>query len=282
MSNQNAVAVSNGSAAMLSDERIALLSKTIANGAPPLEFELFVQICNRTGLDPFAKQIYFIRRGDKWSPQTSIDGYRLIAQRTGQYAGSDEPVYDSEDTDHPNKATVTVWRMVGGQRCPFVASARWSEYAQVFKGQLADMWSRFPYLMLGKCAESLALRKAFPQELSGLYTREEMEQAGPSEYVEVAGQLVDSGTGEILDAERAPVGLADPGVLSAWQPVIESASSLDELKEIRQGIKDAGISSEEHPELLRIFKGQENTLKIEAAKKNRAAQDAQARAASAA
>jgi phage recombination protein Bet len=264
MSNGNLALVNDG-AVMLTDERVDLLSRTIANGAPPLEFELFVQICNRTGLDPFAKQIYFIQRGGKWSPQTSIDGYRLIAERTGLYAGSDEPVYDSEDGDHPGKASVTVWKMVGGQRVPFSASARWSEYRQ----ETSPMWKKMPYLMLGKCAESLALRKAFPQELSGLYTKEEMDQAGP--YIEASGVTVDAGTGEIMDSSTADL-------VAAWQPVIDAAESLDDLAEVAAGMKEAGVKSENHPELLRIFKARMNNLKIEAAKVNRAAQETAERA----
>lgn len=89
---------------------------------------------------------------------------------------------------------------------------------------------------------------------------------------------VDAETGELLEASSEPVGLADPDVLAAWQPVIEATGSLDELDAVQQGIKDAGISSEDHPELLRVFKAQLNRLKIEAAKQNRAAQDKRERA----
>lgn len=89
---------------------------------------------------------------------------------------------------------------------------------------------------------------------------------------------VDPETGEILDAASGPVGLADPDVLATWQPIIEAASSLDELDEVQKGIKDAGINGEDHPELLRVFKSQLNRLKIEAAKANRAAQDKRERA----
>lgn len=179
--------------ALLSEQRIELLSKTIANGAPPLEFEMFIAICNRTRLDPFARQIGFIKRGDKWMAQTFIDGFRTVADRTGCYAGSDDPVYDTEAEDHPNKATVTVWKIVDGQRVPFTASARWKEYLPAEKQ--AHMWRKMPYLMLGKCAEALALRKAFPQDLSGLYTDDEMAQAGEHDVrmIEHAAQQLSGG-----------------------------------------------------------------------------------------
>lgn len=215
MSTQNGLAVASNSSLVLDDERMELLRKTIANEAPPLEFELFVADCNRRGLDPFAKQIYLIPRNvksrdgkweTKWTAQTSIDGYRLIADRTGKYAGSDEPVYDREDAEHPNKATVTVWKMVGGQRVAFSSSARWDEYCQTTRdGNPAGLWARMPYVMLAKCAESAALRKAFPQELSGLYTREEMEQADnePTTHQPVAAGQSHTEQPQLDDRERA-------------------------------------------------------------------------------
>src|SRR3990167_4758979 len=107
------------------------------------------------------------------SIQTGIDGYRLIADRTGFYAGSDEPTYMIADDGWPDVASVTVHKLVGGVRCPFSASARWKEYAQ----DTSPMWKKMPFLMLVNCAEALALRKAFPAELSGVYTHEEMMQA---------------------------------------------------------------------------------------------------------
>lgn len=167
-----------------SRERLDLLKRTYAKGCTDDEWELFVAICKRTGLDPFTKQIYPVKRWDKkaarevMTPQTGIDGYRAIAERTGTYAGSDDPVYDVENEPHPNKATVTVWRLIAGQRVPFSASARWNEYVQKDReGRPTKFWAQMPYLMLGKVAESLALRKAFPNDLSGLYTKEEMDQA---------------------------------------------------------------------------------------------------------
>jgi len=161
------------------DNQIELIKRTVAKGASNDELELFLHQCKKTGLDPLAKQIYFQKRTNNKTGQsnivviTAIDGYRLVAHRTGQYAGIDPTVFDSEE--NPKKATVTVYKMVGGVRCPFTASSRWDQY---YPGDhQGAMWRKMPHLMLEKCAEALALRKAFPAELSGVYTHEEMEQA---------------------------------------------------------------------------------------------------------
>lgn len=161
-------------------EQVDLIKRTVANSATNDELAIFLHQCQRTGLDPLAKQIHFVKRSGKMAIQTAIDGYRLIADRTGKYAGNDDPTFSDEDAKgFPGKASVTVWKMVGGVRCPFTATARWDEY---FPGeQQGFMWKKMPHVMLGKCAEALALRKAFPQELSGVYTNEEMEQAGPGD-----------------------------------------------------------------------------------------------------
>lgn len=144
---------------------------------------LFLYVAKRTGLDPLTKQVYAIYRWDgrmgreKMTIQASIDGMRLVAQRTNGYVGQDDVIYDDESKKYPGKATVTVYKSMGGQRVPFTASARWNEYCQTDKAGLpTSMWAKMPYLMLGKCAEALALRKAFPNELSGIYTPEELSQ----------------------------------------------------------------------------------------------------------
>ena len=137
------------------------------------QLEVFLLAAKRYNLNPITNQIYPQVRGSNMTVTTGIDGFRLIADRTRCYAGNDDPIYDNEED--PKKATVTVYKIVGGARCPFTASARWEQY---FPGERQGfMWKKMPHLMLGKCAESLALRKAFPAELSGLYTQEEMQQA---------------------------------------------------------------------------------------------------------
>lgn len=209
----------------LNREQVDLIKRTIAKGATDDELALFVQQCNRTGLDPFARQISLIKRwsqkeGDTMTIQTTIDGYRLIADRSGKYAGNDDPLFDEGLNEYrhiianrgvPKTATVTVYKLVGGLRCPFTSTVRWEEYCPNNEKQ-QFMWKRMPYLMLAKCAESLALRKAFPQELSGLYTSDEMAQAGNP-----TGEVVDSTATIVPDppgwpeVAGAPSPVAQPG-----------------------------------------------------------------------
>ncbi|MDO8706264.1 MAG: phage recombination protein Bet [Sulfuricaulis sp.] len=159
-------------------ENIALIKRTVAKDVSDEDLEMFIYACKRTGLDPLMRQIHLVARGtgDKRKAviQTGIDGYRLIAARTGEYAGNDAAQFLQLTADTPTEATITVWRMVSGVRCPFTATARWFEYAPDGKGDF--MWQKMPFTMLGKVAEALALRKAFPAELSGVYAEEEMAQ----------------------------------------------------------------------------------------------------------
>jgi phage recombination protein Bet len=137
--------------------------------------KLFLFDCHRQGVHPLDKLLHFTKRGGKYTPITSIDFMRTRAADTGEYAGSDDARFAPTSLPHPTEATVKVWRLVQGQRCPFEATARWDEYCPP-SGQ-DHMWRKMPHTMLGKCAEALALRKGFPRQLAGLYATEEMDQA---------------------------------------------------------------------------------------------------------
>ena len=152
-------------------------------GLTPDEFEVFMAQVDRYQLNPLANQIYAQKHRSRNGPDrmtllTGIDGYRLLADRTGLYAGSDDAAFVN-GKNFPTAATVTVWKLVGAQRCPFTATARWTEYYPGDKK--GHMWIKMPHVMLAKVAEALALRKGFPAELAGVYVKEELDQAADSE-----------------------------------------------------------------------------------------------------
>jgi len=165
-----------------------------------VELAAFMHLCQRRDLDPFTGQIHLVGRYDSrkgrkvYRSQTSIDGYRIVAQRSGEYAGQTEPQWCGPDgkwvdvwlaEEAPSAARIGVHRV--GFVQPVYAVAKWSSYAQKNKkGELTGLWRNMPDHMLAKCAEALALRKAFPQDLSGLYTTEEMGQSDGIEIVDEA------------------------------------------------------------------------------------------------
>lgn len=182
----------------LTDEQVKILQATgiIPQGTTSAEIELFREHVRRTQLDPVARQILPMRR-KVWNSETrtneykmtvltTIDGFRLIAERTGDYAGQLGPFWCGSDgkwVDVWLQATPPAAAKVGvlrhGFKEPLYSVALWDAYKQeTQQGALMGRWKIDPAGMLAKCAEALALRRAFPAEMSGLYTTDEMSQAG--------------------------------------------------------------------------------------------------------
>jgi phage recombination protein Bet len=162
-------------------EQRAMIRNSFANGANDREFEVLMAVASLRRLNPLLKQIYFVKRYDSmkrcdvWATQVSIDGLRAIAERTGLYAGQDEPVF-VEDDKSIKACKVSVYRKDWPR--PAVGVAYWSEYVQTTKeGKVTMMWREKGHVMISKCAEAIALRKAFPEDMSGLYAHEEFGRA---------------------------------------------------------------------------------------------------------
>lgn len=179
-----------------SSKQMEILKNTICKGVSDAEFEIFMLACIKTKLDPFMKQIYAVKRWDgrlkreTMTIQTGIDGYRLIAERTERYAPGEEPSYVYDGNGLLLSATSYIKKQTGdGTWHTVSASAYIDEYCQTITDKQTGekrptgMWVNMPRTMLSKCAEAQALRKAFPAEMSGVYTKEEMQQADPQDLV---------------------------------------------------------------------------------------------------
>ncbi len=204
----------------LNEIQFQVLSDYIAKDYTPTELAFCMGIAKKAGIDPLNKQVYFQKRYNNvkevidgqevWTKKanlvviTGIDGYRSIAARNG-LAGMDEPIIKQKANSlYPESATVTVYRMVDcgegkKERVPYTATAYWDEYVvkhikkdyQTKKEVevIGEMWKKMPKNQLAKCAEALALRKAFSQDLSGLYTEDEMAQADNGKIIQVEDDL---------------------------------------------------------------------------------------------
>lgn len=163
----------------LNEAQQQLVRDSFLNGAERDEAAVLMEVSRALGLNPLLKQIWFVKRWDSrkgrdvWAFQVGIDGFRLIAERTGEYDGQDEPEFVEDAQGNPSLCKVRVYRK--GISRPFVGFAYWREYVQTDRnGKVTAMWERGKHFMLAKCAEACGLRKAFPQSLSGVYTPEEL------------------------------------------------------------------------------------------------------------
>ena len=243
--------MTSSSLALWSPEQKQLIASTIAPGCSVDELRMFAYACQRTGLDPFSKQIYAIKRGGKMTIQAGIDGLRSIAERTGQLDGS-ETLWCGEDGEwkdvwlgsKPPAAAKTIIHRKGSQH-PFVGVARYADYNA---GQ--GLWSKMGAAMIAKCSEALALRKAFPADLSGVYGSEEMEQAEEVQAVTVTAE----------PAPAAPAG--DEKVFNAGKAAIAKVTSVDGLKALQERMeKRAGdLSDEQMTQLLELLMAKEKEL----------------------
>lgn len=231
-------------------EQTQLISSTIAPGCTSDELKLFAYACQRTGLDPFSRQVYAIKRSGKMSIQVGIDGLRAVAERTGQLDGSstewcgDDGIWADVwlGSKPPAAAKTTIWRK--GSTHPFVGTALFRDY-----NANQGMWGKMPAAMIAKCSEALALRKAFPA-CAGLYTVDEMEQ----ETVTV--------TAKPAPALAPAVFAGDAKVFAAGKAAIAKADSIAKLTDVtgRMEARKGDLSDDQYQELLKLALAKETEL----------------------
>jgi phage recombination protein Bet len=207
---------------MWTDKQRAALSVLGIRDASNADLAVFMHVSQRTGLDPFSKQIYMIKRRvkedgqwiDKWTIQTGIDGFRVIRDRVAARQGvtveyEDTIWYDRDGGEHkvwlsadePAGCVVTVVK--DGRRYP--GALRFNSYAarQRDTGELTGQWKTMPDHMIEKCAEAFALRRAFPHDLGGVLLEDEMprQEPGAPAVIRQQGRVT---VAEVIDPQDPP------------------------------------------------------------------------------
>jgi phage recombination protein Bet len=244
------LAITNDQTYWSAQQLAALKSLGLAQ-ADAGDLAFFFHQAQRTGLDPFARQIYMINRGGRWGIQTSIDGFRIIAQRSGQYAGQTAPYWCGDDgawKDAWLSNTPPTAAKIGVYRSNFAeatwAIARWESYAVMNN----PIWKKMPDVMLAKCAESLALRKAFPNDLSGIYTDEEMSQVDVVVEEKIKPKKVDL---HIPAKEPVNTSGVDWETLAKAIDALEDKDAVKSMWNARKEILDAVFPESNPPTTLR-------------------------------
>lgn len=241
--------------------QLALIRRTVAADTTPDEFDLFIAAARHAGLDPFRKQISAIvfnkAKADKrkMSIIVNIDGFRVIAARTGGYRPDDrDPVFTFDEAlkspENPKglvSASVRVFkRDQDGSWFPCAGTAYWDEFAPIKdewsnggktgRKTVDGNWSKMPLVMLAKCAEAQALRRAFPDALSGLYSEDEMArtvtaEVTASEAIEqyeqtqrlerIGGPSITMAMEPNAPLERVPVGQAADRIAAALRDMVD-------------------------------------------------------------
>jgi phage recombination protein Bet len=242
------------------EQQAVLQQSGISDEVTAAELSGFLHLCQRTQLDPFSRQIYLIGRKDKragrtvFTPQTGIDGYRVIAHRvvaeSRENFGYEDTLWCDSDgnwrdvwlaNEPPAAVKVTVVR--NGHRFPAIALYR--EYVQTgWENKPVGLWGKMPAGQLAKCAEALALRKAFPHDLAGVYTAEEMAQADnpvpagqPASPAQTLRSVPNDGSQAFGARDRAIVAAAEIGIKAS------DATTVDEWRGLWTEAGKAGLLS---------------------------------------
>lgn len=241
---------------MNQDDR-ALLAETLKNDknprgeAPDVAIRLLEETCQRTGLDWKQRHVYLINRGGKWSVTVSIDGFRLIANQDSEYAGQEgpfwtmgpsEPWTDIPPEKPPYASKVGVVRLNNGVKTTTWGVAKFADY-----NARSPMWTKFSSTMIAKCAEMLALRKALPGKLGGLYGVEEMDQADSGRNSKPA---------KVTIPEKNAVDANTPG----WEDMIHAAKTLEELQGIGLEIQKTNLGLDVKKTLNAVYKTKKEEL----------------------
>lgn len=216
------------------------LQNSVFPGAKDESILLAVDYCKARKLDILKKPCHIVPMQVTLSGQRDNNGndrkiwrdvimpgiyeQRITAFRTGQMAGQDEPVFGNtvafKGIEAPEWCRVTVYRFINGERCAFSHTEYFSEACSTTRdGSLNSMWRKRPRGQLAKCAEAGALRKAFPDELGGVITADEVNEEPINQH---SAATPDNGT-TVIDTQS--VELITPEQIKEIENLVEVTGS---------------------------------------------------------
>lgn len=175
-------------------KQLDVIKRTIAADLGPEEFDMFVEQAKRAGLDPFKRQIFplvFSKNNPekrRVSIVIGIDGYRMLAERSGTYRPDDKPpAFEMDDklkgVTNPLgivSCTKSAYKHMHGEWHRVTDTVYWDEYVptRTWNGEtkLDGQWGKMPRVMIAKCCEAVVLRKGWPDVFSGMYAEDEVAQ----------------------------------------------------------------------------------------------------------
>jgi phage recombination protein Bet len=272
-----ALATQNGGAlALAENELIEVLASSLYPGAAIQSIKMVLGYCKAANLDPMQKPVHIVPMWDKAASgmrdviMPGIGLYRIQAARTGEHAGTDEPIFGPMveldlgglKITVPEWCKVTVYRLVGGQRCAYTATEYWVENYATAKKDTAipnAMWKKRSRGQLSKCAEAQALRKGFP-EVGSAPTAEEME--GKTLHDDMAGDrsTMPAAENRVATLPAYPAEGFEKN-LPTWRGLIESGKKTAD--QVIATVSTKGALSDEQVAALRAIKS--NVVEMETA-----------------
>lgn len=239
--NQQTGEILEGKKLSFTSEQIQLLKRTACKDATDDEFAVFLNVCQKVQLDPFAKQIFAVKYKGQLTTQTSIDGLRLIADRTGRYAPGKAPSFTYNAKNELESATAYVMKKVGDSWFEGAATAYYKEYVNSYN----QLWQKLPHAMLAKCAESLALRRAFPNETNGLYAKEEMDQMNSAPVTENKYEIKKKDVSNEIERKKETV--VDSAATPADHYIVDETSGGSDIRTMEDGVRREESKTKEKP-----------------------------------
>lgn len=155
--------------------------------ASPQELQALLAIVKNRNLNPFTKEVYFIKYGNNPAQiVVSKDAFMKRAEQNPNYDGFESGVvYEDENGELKNKRGIILpkgTKLIGGWCEVYRKDRTRPVYREVELSAYntgKNWWQKAPGQMIEKVAIVAAVRDTFSEDVGGLYTSDEMEQATP-------------------------------------------------------------------------------------------------------